>query len=111
MSVMFSTLFKRLRIDKDLHQREAAEKLGVTQATVSRWECDKGLPMRATESAICELLGIERQTLRESIEESARRGVAATDNEKQRSLDRLMKIPILGSAAAGTPRERKGWRS
>ena len=44
MNTVFSNNLKRLRQQKNLTQEQAAEKLGVTAQTVSRWECGTTLP-------------------------------------------------------------------
>ncbi len=44
MSRLLSQNLKRLRQEKNLTQEEAAEKLGVTPQTISRWECNTTLP-------------------------------------------------------------------
>lgn len=41
---VFSKNLKRFRITKNLTQEQAAERLGVSAQTVSRWECDTTLP-------------------------------------------------------------------
>lgn len=41
---VFSKNLKRLRLAKNLTQEQAAEKLGVSAQTVSRWECNTTLP-------------------------------------------------------------------
>ena len=49
---------QELRREKGLTQRELAEKLLVSDKTVSKWECGNGLPDVATMLPLCELLGI-----------------------------------------------------
>lgn len=44
MNTVFSDNLKRLRQQKNLTQEQAAEKLGVTSQTISRWECGTTLP-------------------------------------------------------------------
>ena len=44
MSEIFSQNLKRLRMEKNYTQEEAARLLGVTAQTVSRWECGTTLP-------------------------------------------------------------------
>ena len=41
-----------------LTQRELAEKLSVSDKTVSKWECGNGLPEVSLMLPLCELLGI-----------------------------------------------------
>ena len=47
-----------LRKEKELTQKELAEKLGVSDKTISKWECGKGLPDVSLILPLCELLGI-----------------------------------------------------
>ena len=44
MSQSFSQNLKRLRTEKNYTQEEAAQLLGVTSQTISRWECGTTLP-------------------------------------------------------------------
>lgn len=41
-----------------LTQRELAERLGVSDKTISKWECGKGLPEVSLMLPLCEILGI-----------------------------------------------------
>ena len=41
---VFTKNLKRLRIAKNMTQEQAAEALGVSTQTVSRWECNTTLP-------------------------------------------------------------------
>ena len=49
---------RELRIERGLKQREIAEQLGVTDKTVSKWECGNGLPEVALMMPLCTILGI-----------------------------------------------------
>ena len=42
--IIFSKNLKRLRLSKNMTQEQAAEALGVSAQTVSRWECNTTLP-------------------------------------------------------------------
>ena len=44
MSMLFAKKLKKLRIEKELSQRELAERLYVTRTWVSRWESGSRLP-------------------------------------------------------------------
>lgn len=56
MAIVLADRIKRLRIERGWNQTELAERLGVTQATVSRWE--KGsLPDARLLAALAELAG------------------------------------------------------
>ncbi|MBQ9103994.1 MAG: helix-turn-helix transcriptional regulator [Clostridia bacterium] len=47
-----------LRKEKGLTQKEVAEKLGVADKTVSKWETGRGLPEVSLMMPLCEVLGI-----------------------------------------------------
>jgi transcriptional regulator with XRE-family HTH domain len=44
MDFSFGSLLKQLRAENGLSQTALAEKLFISQDTVSLWECDKSLP-------------------------------------------------------------------
>lgn len=46
------------RKEKELTQRELAERIGVSDKTVSKWECGNGLPEVSLMLPLCEVLGI-----------------------------------------------------
>ena len=52
---VFSDNLKRFRVAKNLTQEQAAETLGVSTQTVSRWECNVTLPDVAILPKIAEL--------------------------------------------------------
>ena len=56
---------RALRYAYDLSQHEFADRLGVTQATVSRWEAGKGTMPPATVRNACLRLGMPAETLSE----------------------------------------------
>ena len=47
-----------LRRERAMSQRELAEALCVSDKTVSKWECGRGLPDASLMLPLCELLGI-----------------------------------------------------
>ena len=49
---------KTCRKEKNLTQREVAEKLNISEKTVSKWETGNGLPEVSLMLPLCELLGI-----------------------------------------------------
>lgn len=53
----------RRRIAAGLTQTQLAERLGVTQLTISRWENDIRAPRRATLYKLAEVLGCEARDL------------------------------------------------
>lgn len=48
----------QLRRKKGYTQREVADRLGISEKTISKWECGKGLPEVVFMQPLCELLGI-----------------------------------------------------
>ncbi len=46
------------RKNRNLTQRELAERLGLSDKTVSKWECGKGMPDVSLMLPLCEVLGI-----------------------------------------------------
>lgn len=49
---------KTIRKEKNLTQREVAERLNISEKTVSKWETGNGLPEVSLMLPLCELLGI-----------------------------------------------------
>lgn len=47
-----------LRKEKRLTQKEIAERLGISEKTISKWECGNGLPEVVYMEPLCEILGI-----------------------------------------------------
>ena len=48
----------KIRKEKDMTQRELADALLISDKTVSKWECGKGLPEVSLMMPLCEVLGI-----------------------------------------------------
>lgn len=48
----------KIRKEKKLTQKEISEKLGITEKTVSKWECGNGLPEVVYMEPLCNILGI-----------------------------------------------------
>jgi|GEM_PF-3214955 len=51
-------VFKRLRVEKDLTQKELAIKLGVSKSAVEKWECGQRFPKDAKLIKYCKFFGI-----------------------------------------------------
>ncbi len=79
-----------LRREIGLTQRELAEKLSVSDKTVSKWECGKGLPEVSLMLPLCEVLGI---TVNELLT-GERLGVADYRAHAEENLVVLMKEKI-----------------
>lgn len=56
--VKIGQFIKAIRKDKNLTQREVAERLSISEKTVSKWETGNGLPEVSLMLPLCELLGI-----------------------------------------------------
>ena len=56
--VKIGQFIKAIRKDKNLTQREVAEKLNISEKTVSKWETGNGLPEVGLMLPLCELLEI-----------------------------------------------------
>ena len=51
------------RRERGMTQRELAEALGLSNRTISKWECGDGLPDLANILPLCELLGVTADEL------------------------------------------------
>lgn len=71
-----------LRLNKGLFQQALAEAIGVSVATVSRWELGEGSPEAPTILKLAEFFGIEPAELRASIAESQQQAASAARAEK-----------------------------
>lgn len=47
-----------LRKNRNMTQRQLAEKLDISEKTISKWECGNGLPEVTYMEPLCEILGI-----------------------------------------------------
>lgn len=56
-------LIRRLRIEKDLTQKQLAEKISVSDKTVSKWECGKGCPDISLLAELSDFFGTDIRTL------------------------------------------------
>ena len=56
--VKIGRFIKAIRKEKNLTQREVAEKLGISEKTISKWETGNGLPEVSLMLPLCELLEI-----------------------------------------------------
>ena len=59
MNMHFADTLKKLRMDKGLSQQALAQKVYVTNGTVSRWESGRRLPDAVTISRLSEILGVD----------------------------------------------------
>lgn len=70
MSLLFAETLKKLRMEKDLSQRELAELLFVTRSTVNRWENGSRLPDAAMLSRLSHCLDVDVNMLLSATMES-----------------------------------------
>ncbi len=56
--VKIGKFIAQMRKEQGLLQRQLAEKLGISDKTVSKWECGKGLPEISLMLPLCDILGI-----------------------------------------------------
>ena len=57
--VKIGSFIKEIRKEKGLTQEQLAEKLDVSQKSVSRWETGKTMPDLSLYEPLCEVLGIQ----------------------------------------------------
>ena len=82
---------KACRKEKNLTQREVAEKLNISEKTVSKWETGNGLPEVSLMLPLCELLSIsvnellsgERLDEKQYIEKAERNMISLMDEKAQ----------------------------
>ena len=73
------------RKEKGLTQTQLAEKLGVSDKTVSKWETGNGLPEVSLMQPLCEILGI-------TVNDLLSAEVLTENNYKQKSEENLIKV-------------------
>lgn len=59
MSMLFAETLKRLRTEKELSQRELAERVFVTRSAIARWENGSRLPDASMISRLSGVLGVD----------------------------------------------------
>ena len=83
---MFSERLKALRKDRGMTQKQMAEKLFVTQATVSAWECGVAMPDGNKLQSLAQILNVT---------------VSSLIGDDTKSIG--VTIPVLGRVQAGIP--------
>lgn len=97
-----------LRMDRGLSQDQLAELIGVSQTTVSNWECGRSLPHRNNLERFEEALGVTfDEVMSEQNGYHARLGGRPMRGGVLRAVDEraMPSAPVLGSIAAGAPDE------
>ena len=56
--IKIGEFISNLRKEQELTQKQLAEKIGVSDKTVSKWECGNGMPELSMLPILCEALGI-----------------------------------------------------
>lgn len=84
---MFKDRLLVLRAQSKLSQEELGNAIGVSQQAVARWEAGNGFPNKKSMKKLCEFFGVTMDFL---FDTSPKRGI---------------KIPVLGTVAAGIPIE------
>ena len=56
--VMIGKFIAKCRKEKELTQAQLAERLGITDRAVSKWETGKSMPDASVMLELCEILGI-----------------------------------------------------
>ena len=94
---------KAIRKEKDLTQREVAEKLNISEKTVSKWETGNGLPEVSLMLPLCELLGISVNELlsgerldEKRYFEKAEQNIMSLMEEKAEAKKKLIMSVIIG---------------
>lgn len=87
---MFSNQLKNLRLQNKMTQRELAERLGVSQQMVTKYEAGKASPGPYAITRLANIFGVSTDLL-----------LGSSTNTKSKGL----KIPVLGYVRAGIPVE------
>ena len=101
--VKIGQFIKAIRKEKDLTQREVAERLSISEKTVSKWETGNGLPEVGLMLPLCELLGISVNELlsgerldEKRYFEKAEQNIMSLMEEKAEAKKKLIMSVIIG---------------
>ena len=61
--VKIGKFIAELRKEQNMTQKQLAERVGVSDKTISKWECGNGLPELCTIPELCRILGINMNEL------------------------------------------------
>lgn len=98
MAEFFSTNLKHIREQKGLSQNKLAEKIGVNQTTIARWEDDNRVPTIDNAIDVAEALDVSLPDLLGKDLRFNNAEVALIDSD-------IIKIPVFGTIKAGIPIE------
>lgn len=97
MKKTLGTMISSLRKDKGMTQLELAEKMGVTDKAVSKWERDLSCPDISSVPKLAEILGISVDDLMQGKTETKEQGT----KEKKENISRNKVDEILDTALKG----------
>lgn len=93
-------ILKNRRIELNLTQLDVAKAVGVSEATVSRWESGNIANMKRSRiAALAQILQIKPGVI------MGLEGENESKNENSSTIEKGIKIPVLGSVRAGIPLE------
>lgn len=98
MAEFFSTNLKYLREEKGLSQNKLAEKIGVNQTTIARWEDDNRVPTINNAIDVSNALNIPLTDL-------LGKDLRVDDIESSEENSNIIMIPVYGTIKAGIPIE------
>ena len=95
-------LFRQIRKEKHLTQKEVAESLGVTHATVSNWERGLNLPETPMAKKVAALFGVTVDELLTGKKEAYPVEIQYVPSDRTK---KFIRVPVLGRIPAGIPIE------
>lgn len=99
--VKIGQFIAQCRKEKKMTQRQLADTLEISDKTVSKWECGRGLPEIQFMMPLCELLGI-------SVNELLSGEKLSADEYRQKAEENMMTL-IKGSEYVETYKPLAGW--
>lgn len=97
-----ASIFKQIRKEKHLTQKEVADVLGVTHATISNWERGLNLPETPMAKKVAELYGVTVDELLTGRREAAPVEIQYVPSDRTK---KFIRVPVLGRIPAGIPIE------
>ena len=89
----FGNMVAVLRKQKGMTQSELAEKMGVTDKAVSKWERDLSFPDVSSIPKLAEILGV-------SVDELMQVKAASKDDTSKKKIDEIIEVAFKGVALA-----------
>lgn len=97
-----NSIFKQIRKEKHLTQKEVADALGVTHATISNWERGLNLPETPMAKKVAELYGVTVDELLTGRREATPVEIQYVPSDRTK---KFIRVPVLGRIPAGIPIE------